>query len=131
MPKRLKSYCRYPLCPDPIEKEGERFCEFHRSMLRRQRRRDDRLTSHIESTARKGYGARWRKARSQYLHSHPLCVAHLARGQQIPATVVDHIIPHKKDHERFWDRSNWQALCDACHNAKTGEENRRRTSRIR
>ncbi|MGN8738508.1 HNH endonuclease signature motif containing protein [Bilifractor sp. HCP3S3_D3] len=36
-----------------------------------------------------------------------------------PATVVDHIVPHRGDPKLFWDRSNWQALCKRCHDKKT------------
>ena len=37
-----------------------------------------------------------------------------------PATVVDHIIPHRGDRKLFWDESNWQSLCERHHNEKTG-----------
>ena len=33
-----------------------------------------------------------------------------------PATLVDHIIPHKGDQALFWDWRNWQSLCTPCHN---------------
>ena len=35
------------------------------------------------------------------------------------ATVVDHIKPHRGDQKLFWDRSNWQPLCEHHHNVKT------------
>ena len=35
----------------------------------------------------------------------------------VPATVVDHIVPHKGDMALFWDKSNWQGLCAHCHNS--------------
>jgi len=38
------------------------------------------------------------------------------------ATVVDHISPHKGDSDLFWDRANWQSLCESCHNRKTASE---------
>lgn len=38
------------------------------------------------------------------------------------ATVVDHNIPHKGNKVLFWDVSNWQSLCKACHDAKTARE---------
>ena len=41
-----------------------------------------------------------------------------------PATVVDHIVPHRGDPQLFWDESNWQPLCKACHDHKTGTEDR-------
>jgi len=37
-----------------------------------------------------------------------------------PATVVDHIIPHRGDERLFWDETNWQPLCKQCHDKKTG-----------
>jgi len=43
------------------------------------------------------------------------------KGHVIPATVVDHIIPHRGDETLFWDESNWQALCKKCHDRKTGK----------
>jgi 5-methylcytosine-specific restriction protein A len=37
------------------------------------------------------------------------------------ATVVDHVTPHRGDPELFWDiEGNWQPLCKACHDRKTG-----------
>jgi len=38
------------------------------------------------------------------------------------ATVVDHITPHKGDNDLFWDRANWQSLCESCHNRKTAAD---------
>ncbi|WP_342664986.1 HNH endonuclease [Shimazuella kribbensis] len=40
-------------------------------------------------------------------------------GRVVPATVVDHITPHKGDRELFWDSTNWQSMCSTCHNRKT------------
>ena len=34
--------------------------------------------------------------------------------------LLDHIIPHRGDQKLFWDEGNWQALCKACHDRKTG-----------
>ena len=68
------------------------------------------------------YSSRWQKARAGYLRSHPLCRDHEQRGLYVPATVVDHITPHKGDMVLFWDSGNWQPLCAACHNAKTARE---------
>jgi len=39
-----------------------------------------------------------------------------------PATLVDHIIPHRGDNNLFWDEDNWQALCTECHAIKTAKE---------
>ncbi len=40
----------------------------------------------------------------------------------MPATVVDHIRPHKGNQELFWDVTNWGALCKRCHDIKTVKE---------
>jgi 5-methylcytosine-specific restriction protein A len=40
------------------------------------------------------------------------------KGLLVIATVTDHIIPHRGDMVRFWDRANWQSLCEPCHNSE-------------
>jgi predicted kinase len=35
-----------------------------------------------------------------------------------PASVVDHIIPHRGDQAKFWDSANWQSLCTRCHSSR-------------
>jgi hypothetical protein len=42
-----------------------------------------------------------------------------AEGKLTPATVVDHIVPHRGDRRLFWDKTNWQPLCKRCHDVKT------------
>jgi len=70
-----------------------------------------------ESSAKRGYGSRWQKARADYLRKHPLCSQHEGLGQIVGAVVVDHITPHKGDKSLFWDSSNWQPLCKHCHDS--------------
>ena len=45
-------------------------------------------------------------------------------GHITMATVVDHIKPHRGDKKLFWDRGNWQPLCEHHHNVKTMTEDR-------
>lgn len=45
-------------------------------------------------------------------------------GHITMATVVDHIVPHRGDQKLFWDRGNWQPLCEHHHNVKTMTEDR-------
>lgn len=68
----------------------------------------------------RGYNAAWGKARAAYLLKHPICVTCEQRRDFRPATVVDHIVPHRGDKRLFWDSENWQALCATCHGRKTG-----------
>lgn len=45
-----------------------------------------------------------------------------AEGRITPATVADHIMPHRGDPELFWAWDNLQGLCERCHNAKSRQE---------
>ena len=45
-------------------------------------------------------------------------------GRLVPATVVDHVVPHRGDQRLFWDESNWAPACKPCHDAKTAREGR-------
>lgn len=62
------------------------------------------------------YDYRWQQARLRFLRSNPLCAMCAKRNRVTPATVVDHVIPHKEDTDLFWDEGNWQGLCTPCHN---------------
>ncbi len=73
--------------------------------------------SNRASSAARGYGARWQKYRAGFLFDHPLCRMCEAVGRTTPATVVDHVNPHRGDTALFWDESNHQPLCGTCHNA--------------
>ena len=74
------------------------------------------------SARERGYTTAWEKARAAYLRKHPLCRECEAQGRFVPATVVDHIKPHKGDMKIFWDSANWQPLCKQCHDRKTARE---------
>jgi hypothetical protein len=69
-----------------------------------------------QSSAKRGYGYRWQKARAAYLAVNPIC-ATKACGQL--ATIVDHIRRHNGDQALFWDQANWQPLCFECHARKS------------
>lgn len=76
------------------------------------------------SARARGYDSKWERARLQFLADHPLCVHCAAEDEPrtTPASVVDHIIPHRGDMKLFWRRSNWQALCKYHHDLKTARE---------
>ena len=114
MPTKPKVPCRHPGCPNLVE-PGEKYCSKHLIQVQQNLRKpfgciDERRPNSTE----RGYGHKWRQAREGYLKKHPTCVKCGA-----PATVVDHIKPHKGDKQLFWDRDNWQALCKRCHDLKT------------
>jgi 5-methylcytosine-specific restriction enzyme A len=73
----------------------------------------------------RGYNARWQRASKAFLVEHPLCMCgECDNGKRRirPATVVDHIRPHRGNFELFWNASNWQALAKVCHDKKTARE---------
>lgn len=98
----------------------------------RQRQREERPQEAQEAaqaadrrrgtSASRGYGHAWRKARAGFLSEHPFCAECMRLGKVVAATVVDHIVPHGGDRMLFWDRTNWQALCASCHSRKTARE---------
>lgn len=83
------------------------------------------------SSAAKGYGYRWQKARADHLRRSPQCVFCQKAGRPVRASVVDHIKPPRLGEAKlsgeaeriaaawrlFWDRSNWQSLCENCHSS--------------
>jgi len=112
MPTRPKRPCKYPCCPELVQ---EGYCDKHA----KDKQSYDRYRG---SSTERGYDAKWRKARAVYLAKHPLCIVCMKDNKITPATVVDHIKPHKGDMVLFWDRSNWQSLCKRCHDIKTATE---------
>ena len=105
MPRKPKRPCRHPGCPNLSDGV---YCENHRGQYSR------------ESAVARGYDSRWQKARARFLKRNPLCVSCLGVKKLTPATVVDHMLPHRGDRRLFWDEANWQPLCKACHDKKTG-----------
>lgn len=55
------------------------------------------------------------------LRRQPLCEFCLARGEVVPATVVDHIQPHRGDWDLFTDPDNLQSLDKNCHDSAKAE----------
>ncbi|WP_374255070.1 HNH endonuclease [Acinetobacter brisouii] len=114
-PQRAYRPCLVGSCKEYATNAG--YCDKHQNKIRKKDR--ERGTAH-----QRGYGAEWNKKREAFLNQNPLCCDCKKRGYIVPATVVDHIIPHKGDKVLFWDETNWQPLCEACHNRKTATEDR-------
>lgn len=70
-----------------------------------------------KSAAERGYDHRWHKASAAFLVAHPLCRGCLAMGRTEAAVLTDHVVPHRGDMRRFWDRAWWQASCRWHHDA--------------
>jgi 5-methylcytosine-specific restriction protein A len=112
MPYKPAKPCRHIGCPNLTH---NRYCDDHST-----KQIDERASS-----TQRGYNGKWRKLRKLYLSKHPLCVKCEQAGRLTPATVVDHITPHRGNQALMWDENNWQALCKHCHDTKTGSEDTR------
>lgn len=82
----------------------------------------DRRRARESETRRLYWTARWRAIAKAQLDTHPLCGKCEADGLVVPATVCDHVVPHRGDVELFWNGER-QSLCASCHSrAKQREE---------
>jgi 5-methylcytosine-specific restriction protein A len=107
MPLRPMRPCAQPGCPNLV-RSG--YCADHL----RARPQRDRAIHRLYSTT-------WKKRRKAQLAKEPWCAEHLAMGEYIPATDVDHIVPHRGDPYLFFT-GELQSLCHPCHSAKTRKE---------
>ena len=113
MPYRSNIPCKHPGCAALIP-HGQMYCDEHKQL-----HKNDRAYA-----SERGYGAKWQRERRKFLDSNPFCVKCYEEGHITMATVVDHIKPHRGDQKLFWDRGNWQPLCEHHHNVKTMTEDR-------
>lgn len=75
------------------------------------------------SSAARGYGADWRRARAAVLAIEPLCRFCVEAGRTTAATEVDHIRPfHGLTDPLRLDPENLRPLCAPCHRARTGAQ---------
>ena len=116
-PRRPRTPCNYPGCPELVE-PGQRLCPKHK---RQERKRADEQRG---NSNQRGYTYRWSKYSKWYLRQHPLCMCPecAALPVPLPAQVVDHIVPHRGDSVLFWDPNNHQAMNKRCHDRKTARE---------
>lgn len=116
MPTKPLSMCKTPLCGNKARPGMNGYCDEH------SRKHNRAIDLRRGTSTQRGYSKRWSKARATYLASHPLCAECLKQDRPVPATVVDHIVPHKGNQSLFWDETNWQPLCKPCHDRKTATE---------
>ena len=75
---------------------------------------------------RKWYGtARWQRRRRALFAASPLCAYCQRLGLVVPATIADHVEPHRGDPDKFW-HGRLQALCKPCHDGDKQREERGR-----
>lgn len=77
------------------------------------------------TAAERGYDHNWRVASKRYRQANPLCVCCLANGRTTAAELVDHVLPVATHRQLRMEPSNWQALCQRCHDTVKREMERR------
>jgi 5-methylcytosine-specific restriction endonuclease McrA len=68
----------------------------------------------------RGYNYRWQQRRKAQLAEEPLCRYCKRQGRIVPATVADHITPHRGDPVLF--EGPLQSLCASCHSSAKAKE---------
>ena len=112
MPIKPGKPCSVLRCPH-IVYDGSGYCNQHKYLKPIHHDLDKKADSFYTSS-------RWKRLRAWKLSRDPICEI----CQEVPATVVDHIIPIKQGgHET--DIDNLQSLCVKCHAVKSGKERRR------
>jgi 5-methylcytosine-specific restriction protein A len=91
---------------------------------RHERERRRFWDAHRDQATRSLYTRQWAAYSKARLAEYPLCADPFGNHAPriVAATVTDHIVPHQGDRERFWNPTNHQSLCKACHDAKTALE---------
>ena len=123
----LRAPTSCPDCGQPSV-QGGRYCAKHvTNNTAATARRDFDKLRRANSPHRSWYGsAFWRNLKAQFFIHNPTnaqCAAIDQRtGQRcvLPATEVDHIIPHRGVWSVFADIKNLQGLCSSHHSKKTG-----------
>ena len=105
--RRTISVIRLKECAEPgcHELTIHKYCDKHAKLHKR--------SSEAETKSKFAYmywSTRWKQESEKYLEEHPFCEI---CGK--PSYLVHHKIEHKGDKDLFWDKNNWQALCNSCH----------------
>lgn len=84
--------------------------------------RQDRAEQNREADRRRGsarargYDSKWDKAARGHLDRCPLCRYCELTGDEVAATLVDHLYPQRTYPGVFWVKRWWVSSCDECHN---------------
>ena len=64
--------------------------------------------------------ARWKRRRLAQLEAEPLCRYCKALGKITQATIADHVVPHRGDHDLFFN-GKLASSCKPCHDGMKQE----------
>ena len=107
MPYAALKPCSYPGCSNLV-KSGR--CDQH-----------PYPDAHEADSQRLYNTRRWKRRRDAQLTKEPWCVDCLKAGIYSPATIADHIEPHRGDPVKFFT-GKLQSLCKIDHDRKTAKE---------
>lgn len=109
--------CRAHRCPNLVKRSQKGYCDEHAD-----KRYGWQRSQKVKGTVtQRGYGHAWRKLREQVLERDGyICQVCKADGRLTAATEVDHIVNKASGGSDTLD--NLQAICKACHKAKTSAE---------
>ena len=105
VPRRPKSPCSYPSCPNLTD---GRYCEEHEKAANRSYEKYGR-----DPAVRRRYGRVWKRIRDKYVSQHPFCELCYEKGILVPVDEVHHIKPLSEGGTH--DQGNLIALCKSCH----------------
>ena len=101
---------------------GVTYCPRHQAEYDKARAARQNVARRIQvasgaKPSRRWYGlAGWKRRREKQLRLFPLCKICSDRGFVTPASVADHLEPHREDPDKFW-RGALQSLCASCHSS--------------
>jgi len=100
---------------------ADRYCQQHQRATWRQQAQARRADPGRRALDARYRSRQWRDYATSYRAHNPLCVVCKGKGLIVAAAVVDHIAPTASGGD-FWEPSNHQSLCDACHRSKSARE---------
>jgi 5-methylcytosine-specific restriction protein A len=116
MPNKPRKLCKHPGCNQLVDTS---YCNTHQQLhIEKRKEYDKHRPTYHDWYSNK----RWRMLRIHWLKCNPICVMCNKIGRITPATIVDHVRPHKGSIDMFYDVSNLQSLCKQCHDSKTARE---------
>jgi 5-methylcytosine-specific restriction protein A len=105
--------CTQPGCPTLV---ATGYCDQH---TKERRRASD---AKRPSASQRGYDAKWRRTRADYLRTHPICED--PEGCIAPATDVHHLDGLGPNGPRGHDHQNLESRCHSHHSQETAREQR-------
>ena len=113
----IKRLCLYPGC-SCFRLDGSNYCERHQEYGEQKAAKHIAFLNALRSNEEFYRTKRWRTLRAKIIKEQKHCQCCGTKDN----LTVDHIIDPRGDEQLFFDESNLQVLCEACHRRKTACE---------